>query len=250
MVAKTTEVIEIVQIEHGVVETCILGTTPMIMNAMSGKVRRELLLPRGRKTAAEKKSLLKHAPLQEFQDSMVKMDKGPTAIGVPAPAFKAAMRGAAVDLPGSSKAQIGRLVQVSGYTIGVYGVPQLHMSVVRSADINKTPDIRTRAILPQWCCKIEIRFTKPMITQTALVNLLAAAGFCQGIGDWRPEKGKGDHGQFKIVSPKDPEFTFLTKNEGRAAQLKAIQHPACYDSETEDLLNWYEEEVVRRGRAA
>jgi hypothetical protein len=30
------------------------------------------------------------------------------------------------------------------------------MTPVRSADMNRTPDVRTRAILPEWACKKEL----------------------------------------------------------------------------------------------
>ena len=94
---------------------------------------------------------------------------------------------AALDLPGARKAQIGRLVQVKEGTyrdlIPIYGEPQLLMSVTRSADMNRTPDIRSRCIIPNWAAQITISFVLPTLRETAVVNLLAAAGITAGVGD-------------------------------------------------------------------
>src|SRR5690606_32985291 len=104
--------------------------------------------PKGRKTAAEKASSLKHDPLQEFADSpyIDEDESAPTYLQHLSSAFKNALKGAALDLPGANKSQIGRLTWVNGERVGIYGVPQIFCSVTRSADMNRTPDVRTRAI--------------------------------------------------------------------------------------------------------
>ena len=80
------------------------------------------------------------------------------------------------------------------------------MSITRSADKNRTPDVRTRAILPEWACKLRIAYTKPILREQAIFNLLAAAGLQSGVGDWRQEKGSGSYGAFKLVNADDPDF--------------------------------------------
>ncbi len=44
------------------------------------------------------------------------------------------------------------------------------MSVVRSADIGKTPDIRTRAILPAWAARITVTYVTPKLTANAVLT--------------------------------------------------------------------------------
>jgi hypothetical protein len=139
------------------------------------------------------------------------------------------------------------LAYVEGDEIPIYGIPQLLMSVTRSADMNKTPDVRTRAILPKWACRIAIQYTTPLLKEQAIINLLAAAGITQGVGDWRVQKGSGNYGQFSLVSPDDKEFVRIIKEGGKNAQDKAIADPVCYDSETEELLSWFHVETKRRG---
>jgi hypothetical protein len=154
---------------------------------------------------------------------------------------------AALDLPGTSKTQIGRLAYVENDEVPIYGIPELLMSVTRSAGIDKTPDVRTRAILPRWACFISVQFTKPILKEQAIVNLMAAAGITQGVGDWRVQKGSGNYGQFALTDPSDKAFQEIVKTGGREAQDAAIAEPICYDSETEELLAWFDVEVKRRG---
>ena len=243
----SNESITIIEIQRGRLDMYIVGTTPIILNSMSSKVHQELLLPKAKKNAADKASTLKHDPYQEFRDSIYRLESiRETLIGFPATGFKACMRNAAVDLPGSSKAQIGRLTYVPGDYIEIFGRPQLLMSITRSADINKTPDVRTRAIISEWCCKVTVVYTQPLIKQQAVVNLMAAAGVMQGVGDWRPEKGKGDYGQFQLVGQNDKDFKRISKiarKEQEAAMLEAVP----YDEETNKLLRWFDDESKARG---
>src|SRR5665213_67509 len=203
-----SDVVDIIEVSQGRAEFCILGNSPLICNRMSEKAKHELLIPRGRKTVTERAMTLKHNPLDEYRASpyLLSDDHAPTAIAVMATAFKGAMKTAALDLPGAKKAQIGRLVYVNGDMVGVYGVPQIFMATVRSADMNRTPDIRTRAILPRWACKLTVTFVQPLMRAQAVANLLAAAGFTAGVGDGRPEKGAMSYGQFQIVGKDDPAF--------------------------------------------
>ena len=245
--SKGTEV-QIMEVDQGVIECCILGQSPLICNAMSQKVTHELLLPAAKKNAAARASNLKHNPQEEFRASMYK-DKGdgPTRVIIPATAFKGALMSAALDIPGSSKAQIGRLAYVASDYVPIYGIPQIMMSVTRCADIKRTPDVRTRAIIPHWACFLTIKYVKPILKDQAIMNLLSAAGITQGIGDWRVQKGSGNYGQFALVGIDDKGFRSVIENGAREAQDEAIENPETYDSETDELFSWFKAEVKRRG---
>lgn len=245
--SQSTEVVEIMSVERGTLEMCVLGTSPLILNRMSQKAMHELLLPRGRKNSAEKATTLKHNPMEEFRASAYTLpDHSPTLLAILATSFKGAMSSAALDLPGAKKAQIGRLTYVNGDYVAIYGVPKLSMSIVRSADMNRTPDVRTRAIVPEWACRLSVTYTKPLITPQAVANLLAAGGIYIGVGDWRPEKGKGNYGQYELVDEKDKRFAAIMKSGGRKSQLAAMEHPECYDDETAELLSWFDSEMAQR----
>lgn len=247
--AETGVEINILEVEKGKINFCILGTSPLIMNRMSQKVWFELLAPKGKKTAADKASTMKHDPIKEFRDSpyTIADAKAPTLLSIMPTAFKRAMGTAALDTPGAKKAQIGRLVYIAGEYLPIYGIPKVFMAITRSADMNKTPDVRTRAILPEWACYLEITFTKPILREQSIINLLSAAGFQSGVGDWRQEKGSGSYGSFKLVSADDKDFVRIMKTQGRAAQQAALEEPVAYNDETDEMLRWYDVELKRRG---
>lgn len=246
-----TEEISILQMTHDSVSFALIGTSPLIFNAVSFKSKQMLLMPRGRMTDADKAANLKHNPPEEFRNSVYRSldDAAPTRLIFPASAFKGAMMTAALDLPGTKKTEIGRLSWVEGQYVAIYGVPQLLMSVVRSADINRTPDIRTRAILPEWACVVHIRFVRPKLSAQAMAHLVAAGGITSGIGDFRQEKGKGSFGQYQPVDAADAAFKRIVTAGGRAAQDAALADPVCYDVETEEMLSWFSAEIIRLGDA-
>lgn len=240
--------ISVLEIQQGEINFAIVGRTPLILNRVAEKARRELLLPHGRKTAADRAANLKHSPFDEYRASVYRnpSPSAKTRLIFPAPGFKGAMCTAALDLPGTRKAEIGRLVWVTGTHVDIYGVPQLKMDVVRSADIARTPDIRTRAIVPEWACVVSVQFVRPKLNETALGHLMAAAGITAGIGDFRQEKGKGNFGQFSCVDLTDKNFKRIVEAGGRKAQDAALENPECYDAETEELLSWFVTERDRR----
>src|SRR5579863_7996326 len=98
--SENTE-ITVLAITTGSVKVGIIGTRPLIFNRMAEKAKRELLLPKGRKTAADRAATLKHDPISEYRNSVYRYadDAHPTRLCFPAPAFKGAMMTAALDLP-------------------------------------------------------------------------------------------------------------------------------------------------------
>jgi len=243
------ETVDVLHVQEGLIEIYIVGRSPIILNRMPEKAWRELLLPKGKKNAAERAANLKHDPLKEFRDSPYRMpnDNDPTVIAQVGSAFKKALSGAALYMPGVRKTEIGALTYVPDELIPIYGVPMIFSSIVRSADMNHTPDVRTRLIIPQWAARVRIRYVKPLLKEQPVINLFAAAGLYQGVGDWRPQKGAGSYGQFELVSADDERLNHIMKNGGRKAQLAALEAPMPYNTETSELLTWYDVEVIARG---
>jgi hypothetical protein len=244
---KTSDVLEIQPVQSGVLNLAVLGKSPLVLNRLSEKARHELLLPAGRRrSAAARAESLKHTPLSEFAAAPYTHDDPETLLAIMATSFKGAMRTAALDLPGATKAQIGRLTYVEGDYVGIYGIPQVYMSIVRSADANRTPDVRTRCILKNWAAIVSINYVRPLITEKSVLNLLAAAGVTAGVGDGRVEKGSMSFGRFTVVDPSDEEFQKVLASGGRAAQEAAMANPTAYDRETADLLEWFDIELAKR----
>lgn len=246
--AKKQEVeISVVKLSKGAIDFCIKGTSPLIYHRMGEKAKRELLFPK-KKTAADKAANIKHNPIEEYRDTVYRSKQPETLLMAPSIWFKAAISNAALDIPGATKAQMGRLVWVMGDEVPIYGKPELLMSVVKSADMNRTPDIRTRAILREWACHINVQFIKPNISSQSVINLLAAAGVITGVGDYRQQKGKSGYGQFEITAQSDIDYKRILK-QGRKVQEEALENPGFYDYDSEELYNWfYNEFTVRKGK--
>ena len=239
--------ISIVPLKRATLRLRIIGTTPLFQNRMANKVKQGLLVGGGKKTKAERINI-KHDPVREFRDSAEIVPVGPTALGLRVVAVKAAMCTAALETPGLPKTSTQRLLFMPGDFFPLYGTPQLRMDVVRSADINRTPDVRSRAFLPKWGAEVTVQFIVPQFGVAGVVALLCNAGVLVGVGDFRQEKGKGAFGSFRVIGEgeKDAEWDDLVRNHARKAQEAALESPAYADRDTEDLMAFYETEVKRR----
>lgn len=230
----------------------IIGTSPLICNRMAVKAWHELLAPR-KKTAADRATTLKHDPITEFRNSPYIIDdpKASTAIGVMASGFKKAMATAAMRIGGAKKTEISQLVYVPGELINVYGLPRVFLAITRSADVSRTPDVRTRCIVPEWAIELPVTWVEGTLTASSIVNLLNAAGFVCGVGDWRQEKGSGSFGSFTLVtSENEAAFERIKAEGGRAAQQAAFAAPVAYNSESAEMLEWFDAEIKARGDQA
>lgn len=241
--------LQIEALKQGRVTLRLIGTTPLYLNSMSVKAKRTLLIGGGKKTAAEKKQL-KHDPEQEFRDSAYTQEYGPTLLCFPAPGVKGAMSTAALETPGVTKTNVQRLIFLPKMYVNIWGRPLLKMDVVRSADMNKTPDVRTRAFLPRWSAEVDIAYCEPTLSPYAVASLLQNAGTIIGIGDFRQEKGRGSFGTFAVAGSEDmggwqAEWDAITA-EGRDVQQEALENPQPADADTRELLRFLQEERARR----
>ncbi len=246
-----TEEVVVSRIDIANIEFCVLGSTPLIYHAMSAKTMRALLLPtpRGKKSEAMKVTTLKHDPMQEFKDSVYKRalsDEGPTRLVLPGANFKAALVEAAGRVAGATKVEMRQLVWVPNMMVDVYGVPELFMRAVRSADQNRTPDIRTRAILPSWAATVSFQYVQPNLSRHVISQLFSVAGLLMGVGDWRQQKGSSNYGQFELVPEDNLQFARILKHGGMKFQDDALEYPRSHDEQSSELFTWYIEEVSKR----
>ena len=252
MVAKKTTVKEmglsIDPLQQTEVSFKIIGTAPLIYNSMSLKAQKTLLMGAAKKTAAEKKEI-KHNPEEEFVDSCYINGTNGSYLSFPSTGIKRGMATAALETAGVTKASINRGIYVVGEHINVWGKPYMNMSVVRSSDINRTPDIRTRAKLPNWCTEVTVRYINPTFSQLDITALLVNAGTLCGLGDWRIEKG-GPMGGYRIVQTKDDQKIFdrLVKEEGDTCQKLALENPEieAHDNMSHELYEAITQERLKR----
>ena len=252
MVAKKTTVkamgLSIESLQQTEVSFKIIGTAPLIYNSMSLKAQKTLLMGAAKKTAAEKKEI-KHNPEEEFVDSCYINGTNGSYLSFPSTGIKRGMATAALETAGVTKASINRGIYVVGEHINVWGKPYMNMSIVRSSDINRTPDIRTRAKLPNWCTEVTVRYINPTFSQLDITALLVNAGTLCGLGDWRIEKG-GPMGGYRIVQTKDDQKIFdrLVKEEGATCQKLALENPEieAHDNMSHELYEAITQERLKR----
>lgn len=242
-----TAEIQVQPLKRATVKLRIVGQTPLFQNRMAAKAKQQLLVGGRKKTKADRVEI-KHSPLEEYRSSAEILPDGPTALGLRVIAVKAAMATAALETAGLTKTSAQRLIFMPGDFTPLYGTPQLRMDVVRSADINRTPDVRTRAFLPRWGAEIEIQYIIPQLSAQSVVSLLCNAGVLVGVGDYRQEKGKGAFGSFRVLGEgeKDAEWDELVANHGRQSQELALETPVYADRDTEELMEYFFGEVRRR----
>lgn len=248
--APRTETPEIFisQIDTGMIKVGVVGMSPLILHKMSSKAKNELLIPARKKNRAALEQTLKHDPITEYQDCVLRMldPRAPTAIGFPAGGMKKSLASAALDVPGAKKAEIGRLTWIMERDVPIFGIPKLSLMVVRNSGMNKAPDIRSRPILEEWCAVFSLRYVKPNLTAENIARLFGWAGTIIGIGDGRQEKGWGSFGQFRLASADDKDLLRIMKAGGRVAQEKALNSPEYYDLETTEMMTWYGAETRKR----
>lgn len=235
-------------LKQGRVRLTLVGQTPFYFNAMSAKAKRSLLVGGGKKTAAEKKEL-KHNPEEEFRDSVYRAMSGETHLCFPAPAVKSAMATAALETPGVTKTSVQRLIFLPEQKIKIWGKPYLKMDVVRSADMNKTPDVRTRAFLPRWVAEVDIAYVTPTLSVHSIVSLLSNAGVIVGLGDFRQEKGRGSYGTFAVAGDDGGAFADYiadVKQEAWDVQKSALENPEMADQDTLELYEMLLDERMKR----
>jgi hypothetical protein len=241
--------VEILRLEKATAKFYVIGTSPLIMNRLPKKTREYLLLPPRRQNRAARESVLKHDPYAEYRDAIYRCrdPKAPTLCHMPDNCFKKAMTSTALDMPGASKAQVGRLVSCIDETLHIWGKPYLYMRIVKQAGFRAAPDVRTRAIFPRWACLVNISYFPLLISQRDVLNLFASAGLLAGIGDGRNEKGSFSYGAWEVVGADNKDWNAIVHAEARKVQEQAMATPQAFDADTEELLAWYQTETHRRG---
>lgn len=202
-----SEQIRIAALKRTAAKITIVGDTPIITNAWSHKAKLMMLAKHmGRTLEREDKN-----PYKDFVDSIYKFDDG--NYGFPVVAIKKAMATVTADLPDAKRAQVFRNVTVTGrrgFQIGAFAdlnspmelmevfspnAPAPREDMVRLSDIKRTPDMHYRAEFYPWAAQFTLAYDANIFDQENVMNLLARAGFCCGLGEWRQERG-GSNGLF------------------------------------------------------
>lgn len=173
----------------------VQGTAPFVMNKFSEKARNQIKATQEAGSQARGK---KQREPKDF-DQVLEGAKHYSAegwIGIPAPAFRAAMI-SACRLVGfqMTKAKLSVFVVAEGLDVDdgtplvpIYGECEAHEGYVR----NETGviDLRNRPMWREWYADVTIRWDGDQFTADDIMNLLNRAGMQVGIGEGRPDSKK------------------------------------------------------------
>lgn len=200
MPAKTQEetVAQLTRLESETITLTVKGTAPLIVHNWSEKAKAEMLAKQmGKKAPKEFKD-----PQAQYESSLYRLPDGTP--GFPVVAFKSATVGGARYFKGVTQVQLrqGLLFHGEGpdHLVRINGVPVMREDMVRvGSGLNKTADIRYRAMFPEWTANLVISYLPSQITLESVVALVDAGGM-GGVGEWRPERANtGTYGTYEVV---------------------------------------------------
>ena len=173
----------------------IIGTMPLIVHRFGEKAIKMIADKQKKKS----KNRPERNPEAEMNECLYKFNDG-VRTGFPAVGFKAAMIRAGKMLEYTMKdlQQIIFVVPDEGDFVEIIGEYKLRTDMVRvgmgSADIRYRPEYKT------WRAKLKVKFNSTQISAEQIAQLIDAAGFGCGIGEWRPEKSKtGNYGTWQLM---------------------------------------------------
>jgi len=189
--------VTIPEIKIGMLKVKIKGESPMIFNQFSQKAKQQILDKQMKKAKQAKKA---RDPEAEYQASYYRNKKG--EIALPAHNIKQSMVGAARFIDGAKMTQVRGALFVVGDDQGFikvdYKDERMREDMVRLQGIGRPADLRFRGEVSGWSMTFWIKYNANLFSIDQVINLLKMAGFSQGLGEWRPEKG-GMYGTFDVV---------------------------------------------------
>lgn len=191
MATRTTSAIELPPLNIQTVTFVLIGDSPLIVHAWSEKAKREMLDKQMKRATKAKEA---KDPEADYEACFYKTETG--AYGFPAIGVKAAMVSACRFVDAKMTVLRGA-VHIDCETLAVIGDPRPREDMVR-VGMGK-PDIRYRPEFVEWKIPVTIKFNASVISAEQIANLLNAAGFGVGIGEWRPEKN-GSYGRFHVAA--------------------------------------------------
>lgn len=193
------ETISIPPLETETATFKIEGITPLIVNKFSKKAQDQITDGHNK---VPKTKRPKDNPEQDAEDSIHYFaDKKRT--GFPAGGFKGAMLRAGLQKPFEYKMiNLTTWFHIMGEEglVEIKGTPELKTDWRRLA--NGVMSIVHRSFYKKWEATITVMFNCAAITKEQIAQLINAAGFSCGVGEWRPSSPKnknGSYGLFKLV---------------------------------------------------
>lgn len=193
MVEKKKEEIEVRKLVKTQLKVPIRGTSPLLMEKMDMAVVQKY----NKKKALKMTKTDTRLEEEKVPDKIHHTENG--NVGFPASGFMKGMIESAPNL-GLYKKDVRGSVRIAGNIIPIDFKKQVvNEAWGRQSGISKAPMLIVRPEFREWSCELDITFDASVVSTEQIVNLINSAGFHQGIGSWRPEKG-GSYGQYEVVT--------------------------------------------------
>jgi len=186
----------------------VVGDSKLICHRFGEKARKQMEDKQQKKAQVARPVRM---PDEEYRASLYPLHGKPDGhYGFPASAFKQASIFACSHVEGVTKVQVkgafhvlGDLVELLDPLTNKPAHPHMQTDPVRIG--MGTSSLAYRGVFDTWAAWLEIRYNANVMTAEQIVNLLNTAGFCSGIGEWRPSSPKrpGGHGMFHVKEAKD-----------------------------------------------
>ena len=172
----------------------LIGDSGLIVHNWDEKSKRMMLDKQMKKAKSGKQA---KNPQDDYEATMYRLPDG--GHGFPARGFKASAVNACRQIDGIAMTEARGAFQVVGDLVKLKcSDPVMREDMVRIG--MGTSDIRYRAMYETWEADITIRYNADFMSQAQIINLFNTAGFCSGIGEWRPSSPKcaGSFGMFHV----------------------------------------------------
>ena len=178
-----------------------MDDSSLVVHQFGDKERRKMAEKQA-KTANKGRGREARDPEAEYEAAFHRLSDG--SYGFPAHGIKASIANAAHRDLGFPRTAVYKAVFVhpddpvtNCVRIEHSAAPKMRTDVVRLE--SGVADLRYRPEFQDWAMNLRITIDEDWINVDTLVALIQRAGFGVGIGEWRPQKGVGNFGRYKVA---------------------------------------------------
>lgn len=208
-----------------VLDTILVGDSPLISHAWSTKAK-EMILQKQQKKASKGKEV--RNPHKDFIESLYVMDDG--FCGFPVTAFKSAAVTVCSQIENITKVFARQTFHIQGPDLTrIWGDhPEMREDMVRIG--MGTSDLRFRGEFRRWWVNLKVEYNASAISEEQLVNIFNISGFGVGVGEWRPERD-GRNGRYHVASgDEEAKIRVEMKKPQTPPVLEAVELPTHEES--------------------
>ena len=174
----------------------IIGTAPYLQCRFAAKAIAKIMTKQQAGSTATKGKKASHPPRDYDDDFKGAIHKSADGwYGIPATAFRqAAISACRLVNFKATLAKLSIFIDAEGYDevdstplVRIDSKPEKHVMMGRNSDMNRTPDVRVRAIYKKWSATLTVRFDEDQFHTADVVNLFMRIGQQVGVGEGRPD---------------------------------------------------------------